>query len=66
MSRETENEALDKIQDIADILLMYDVPTDVQEGLRTIHALAAHRDISGVNPKDDEWLARMKRVSVNK
>jgi len=63
MRRETHNEALDKIQDIADILSTYDVPTDVQEGLRIIHALASHRDKSGVNPKDDEWLARMKLVN---
>jgi hypothetical protein len=63
MSRETENEALDKIQDIADILSTYDVPADVQEGLRIIGALASHRDISGVNPNDDVWLARMKRAN---
>lgn len=63
MSRDTENEALDKIQDIADILGTYDVPTDVQEGLRIIHALASNRDISGVNPADDEWLDRMKRAN---
>jgi hypothetical protein len=63
MSRDTENEVFDKIQDIANILSTYDVPADVQEGLRIIEALASHRDISGVNPNDDEWLARMKRAN---
>lgn len=63
MSRETENEALDKIQDIADILsTLNDVPVDIQEGLRIIGALASHRDISNLNPNDNEWLARMKRA----
>jgi hypothetical protein len=64
MSRITENEALDRIQDIANILsTLDDVPADVQEGLRIIEALARHRDISNVNPNDDEWLARMKRAN---
>jgi hypothetical protein len=63
MSRDTENEALDKIQDIANILSTYDVPPDIQEGLRIIEALASHRDISGVSPNDDEWLAKMKRAN---
>ena len=63
MSKDTENEALDKIQDIANILSTYDVPAHVQEGLRIIEALASCRDISGVNPNDDEWLARMKRAN---
>ena len=62
MSRDTENEALDKIQEIADILsTLGDVPIDVQEGLRIIEALARHRDISNLNPNDNEWLARIKR-----
>jgi hypothetical protein len=44
MSRETENEALDKIQDIADVLsTLNDMPADVREGLRIIEALARHR-----------------------
>jgi hypothetical protein len=66
MTKETENEALDKIQDIANILSTYDVPTDVQEGLRIIEALASTRDISRVNPNDDEWLARMKCANQSK
>jgi hypothetical protein len=63
MSRETEKEALDKIQEIADVLSMVnDMPADVREGLRIIEELARHRDISNVNPKDNEWLDRMKRA----
>lgn len=64
MSRETENEALDKIQEIADVLSTFnDMPADVMEGLRIIEALARHRDISNVNPNDTEWLARLKRAA---
>jgi hypothetical protein len=64
MSTDTENEALDRIQDIANILsTLNDVPVDVQEGLRIIEALARHRDISELNPNDNEWLARMKRAN---
>jgi hypothetical protein len=62
MSRDTENEALDRIQEIADVLsTLNGVPVDVQEGLRIIEAIARHRDISNLNPNDNEWLARIKR-----
>jgi hypothetical protein len=64
MTRDTENEALDRIQDIATVLsTLNDVPIDVQEGLRIIEALARHRDISDLNPNDNEWLARIKRAN---
>ena len=64
MNRHTEKEAMDKIQEIADVLsTLNDVSVDVQEGLRIIEALARHRDISNVNPNDNEWLARMKRAN---
>jgi len=63
MSKETEMDALDKIQEIADVLsTLHDLPDDVREGLRIIEELARHRDISNVNPKDIEWLDRMKRA----
>jgi hypothetical protein len=43
MTKDTRSEALDKIQEIADVLALYDVPADVQEGLRIIEAIARHR-----------------------
>ncbi|HYX31351.1 MAG TPA: hypothetical protein VE863_22640 [Pyrinomonadaceae bacterium] len=63
MTKDTRSEALDKIQEIADVLALYDVPADVQEGLRIIEAIARHRDISNVNPDHDKWLARIKRAN---
>jgi hypothetical protein len=63
MTRDTRDEALDKIQEIADVLALYDIPDDVQEGLRIIEALARHGDISNVNPDYDKWLARIKRAN---
>jgi hypothetical protein len=61
MTKDIRDEALDKIQEIADVLSVYDVPEDVHEGLRIIEALARHRDISNVNPDFDEWLASVKQ-----
>jgi len=63
MTKDTRAEALDKIQEIADVLSVYDVPDDVREGLRIIEAIARHRDISNVNPDHDVWLARIKRAN---
>ena len=63
MTNDTRDEALDKIQEIALILAPYDIPDDVQEGLRLIEALARHRDISDVNPDHDKWLAKIKRAN---
>ena len=63
MTKDTRDEALDKIQEIADLLSLYDVPDDVQEGLRIIERLANHRDISNVNPDFDIWLAKIKRAN---
>jgi hypothetical protein len=53
MTKDTRDEALDKIQEIA----------DVREGLRIIEAIARHRDISNVNPDHDVWLAKSKRAN---
>lgn len=63
MTKDKRDEALDKIQEIADVLSLYDVPDDVKEGLRIIEALARHRGISNVNPDFDEWLARIKAAN---
>ena len=66
MTKDKRDEALDKIHEIALVLALYDVPDDVQEGLRIIEAVARHRDISNVNPADDEWLARIKRAALRR
>lgn len=60
MIKDTRDEALDKIQEIADVLSLYEVPDEVREGLRIIEAVARHREISNVNPDHDVWLARVK------
>ena len=45
MTKDPRNEALDKIQDIADRLpVRYQLPPAVREALRIIEALARHRD----------------------
>ncbi len=46
MTRDTRDEALDKIQDIADFLpIQYELPDEVPEYLCIIKALARHRDV---------------------
>jgi hypothetical protein len=60
MSRTPENEALEKIQEIADLLpVEYDLPEEVRECLRIIADLARHHD----NPScvDTTLLDKMKR-----
>lgn len=65
MSRDTRDEALDKIQDIADFLATrYELPAEVGEYLRIVEALARHRDNPNcLAPKDTERLARIKRAN---
>ena len=61
MSKDTRDEALDKIQYVANFLLTRnDLPGDTCEYLRIIEALARHRDLSDfLNPEDNKRLAKM-------
>lgn len=63
MSRDTRDEALDKIQDIANFLAgSYELPAEVSKGLDIVEALARHRHRSDpLSPEENEWLVRIKR-----
>jgi len=67
MDRDTLQEALDSIQDVANFLAAsYELPTEVAKGLDIIEALARHSDKpSPLSPEDDEWLARIKRAKLD-
>lgn len=64
MSIDTQNEALDKIQDIANYLLTRDdLPDEVCKYLEIIEALTRHRDLSNfLSPDDNGRLARIRRT----
>jgi hypothetical protein len=66
MSKDSRDEALDKIQDVANFLLTRnDLPGDTCEYLRIIEALSRHRDLSHfLNPEDDKRLAKMYPANV--
>lgn len=65
MSRDTRDEALDNIQDVANYLLTRnDLSIEISEYLRIIEALARHRDLSHfLDPKDIERLTRINRTN---
>jgi len=65
MSRDTRDEALDIIQDIATFLSAeYKLPAEVHEYLRIIEALARHRDLSDfLASADIERLDKIKRAN---
>jgi hypothetical protein len=65
MSKDSRDEALDGIQDIAIALLVRDdLPADVCEDLEIIEALARHRDLSGfLDSRRNERLAEIRRAN---
>ena len=63
MPKDPRDEALDKIQDIANSLaLAYDLPPEVSDYLHIIEALARHRDNpSCVDTKDTQLRTKANR-----
>ena len=60
--RDTRDEALEKIQDVANFLAAsHELPAEVSKGLEIIEALTRHADLDEpLSPEDNEWLARIK------
>jgi len=66
MATDPKDETLDKIQHIADSLLIaYDLPDEVRNYLEIIEALARHRENpSCVDTKETELLAKINRANA--
>ncbi len=66
MSTDPRNEALDKIQDIANLLpVAYDLPDEVCSYLDIIEALTRHRENpSVVDTKDTQLRAKANRANA--
>jgi len=66
MERDTRNEALEKIQDVANFLAAsYELPAEVSKGLQIIEALTRHADLpEPLSPEENEWLAKIKEAAL--